>query len=297
MTHFSWDRLEPFLVTWSTTASVTLLRLILLLIVGWVAWRAIRKALQRFEAVLSYTEDRSPAVQAATTQRAKTLTGLLRTIASVGIWLLVAVIGLDQMGLQIGPILAGAGVAGLAIGFGAQYLVRDLITGFFMVMEDQIRLGDDVVINAVSGRVESISFRAVLLRDACGVVHMFPNGSINTLANMTKDWSACIISVGIGYEEDTDRVTSVMRQVHQTMKDDEGFNSKMLGEIEVFGIDEFGDSAVTLKARIKTRPGQQAGIGREYRRRLKYEFDKVGIDFPYPQRTVHIQGEGAARAA
>ncbi len=297
MSHFTWDQLEPFLVNWSTRAGVAFMRIILLLIVGWLAWRTLRRALQKLELILAHTDDRSINAQASAEQRAKTLTGLLRTITSVGLWMLIAVIGLDQLGLQIGPILAGAGIAGLAIGFGAQYIVRDVITGFFIVLENQLRLGDVAIINGTTGKVESITFRAIVLRDASGVVHVFPNGSINTLANMTMDWSATMISVGIGYNENIDEVMKVMRQTHEEMMEDPRFDASLIEPIEVFGADEFGDSAIIMKARIKTRPGDQWEVGREYRRRLKLEFDRLGIEIPYPQRTIHIKNEGVARAA
>lgn len=297
MSHFTWEKLEPFLVSWSTRAGVAFVRIILLLIVGWLAWRAIRKALQKLELVLAHTEDRGAGAKASAEQRAKTLTSLLRTVTSVGLWTLIAVIGLDQLGLQIGPILAGAGVAGLAIGFGAQYIVRDVITGFFIVLENQLRIGDVAIINGTTGTVESISFRAIVLRDASGVVHVFPNGSINSLANMTMDWSAAMISVGVGYKENVDEVMKVMRQAHEEMMEDPQFDSSLREPIEVLGIDDFGDSAVILKARIKTRPGAQWRVGHEYRRRLKMQFDRLGIQMPYPQRTIHIQSEGRAPAA
>jgi small conductance mechanosensitive channel len=149
-----------------------------------------------------------------------------------------------------------------------------------------VEVGDVAVVNGTGGLVEAISFRTITLRDEAGVVHVFPNGTITTLSNMTKEWSAYVINVGVAYREDTDRVVEVMRQVDEELRRDPAFAQKFLEPIEVFGVDDFGDSAVTIKARLKTRPIEQWAVGREYRRRLKKAFDARGIEFPYPARSV-----------
>jgi small conductance mechanosensitive channel len=222
-----------------------------------------------------------------------TLTGLLKTVALALIWGVVVVMALAQIGLDITPILAGASILGLAIGFGAQNLVRDLISGFFRVLENQVRVGDVAIINGTGGLVEAITFRTIVLRDLAGVVHVFPHGTIATLSNMTKEWSAYVIDVGVAYKEDTDRVVEVMRQVAEDMRRDPVFGEKILEPMEIFGVDNFGESEVTIKARIKTKPIEQWNVGREYRRRLKKAFDAQGIEIPFPHRSLYM-GEASA---
>jgi len=195
---------------------------------------------------------------------------------------------LGQIGLDITPILASAGIAGLAVGFGAQNLVRDVINGFFMILENQVRVGDVAIVNGTGGLVEAISFRTITLRDQSGTVHIFPNGTVTTLANMTKDWSAYVMDIGVAYKEDTDRVSAVMKEVAQELQQDPQIGHNILEPIEILGVDKFGESEVVIKARLKTIPIQQWTVGREYRRRLKKAFDEKGIEIPFPHRTLYM---------
>jgi small conductance mechanosensitive channel len=192
------------------------------------------------------------------------------------------------MGIDIGPILAGAGIAGLAIGLGAQNLLRDVISGFFIILEDQVRVGDLAIVNGTEGQVETITFRTIVLRDLAGVVHIFPNGTITTLANMTKGWSACVIDIGVSYKEDTDRIVEIMRAVGEELRRDLLFGKKMIEPIEMLGVDRFGESEVVIKVRLKTVPGEPFNVGREYRRRIKKAFDRHGVEFPVLRRTIHL---------
>jgi small conductance mechanosensitive channel len=166
-------------------------------------------------------------------------------------------------------------------------------------------VGDVAVVNGTGGLVEAITFRTIVLRDLAGVVHVFPHGTVNTLANMTKGWSAYVLDVGVAYKEDTDRVVAVMEQVAVQLRADPRYASSMLEPIEIFGVDDFGESDVTIKARLKTLPLQQWAVGREYRRRLKKAFDAEGIEIPFPHRSLYVsevtkplpvvlQGDGAA---
>ncbi|MEO8327885.1 MAG: mechanosensitive ion channel family protein, partial [Nitrospirota bacterium] len=221
-------------------------------------------------------------------KRVKTLTGLLLTIGLTLVWVVSVVMGLDQIGLDITPIIASAGIVGLAVGFGAQNLVRDVINGFFIILENQVRIGDVAVVNGTGGLVEAISFRTITLRDQAGTVHIFPNGTVTTLSNMTKDWSAYVMNIGVAYKEDTDRVVEVMREVGKDLQQDEQLGRKILEPIEIMGVDAFGESEVVIKARIKTIPIEQWGVGREYRRRLKKAFDQNGIEIPFPHRTLYM---------
>lgn len=270
------------------TMTQSSIRILLVLGVGLAALRLLRFAVQRLEIVLIKAKEPAEMVPGSTRKRVATLTGILSTIGRFAIWTLVVLISLDQVGVNVTPILAGAGVAGLALGFGAQNLVRDVISGFFMILEDQVRIGDVAIINGTGGLVEAITFRTIILRDLAGVVHIFPNGSVNTLSNLTKVWSAYVIDVGVAYKEDTDRVVEVMRDVAESMRQDQAFAAKILEPIEIFGVDNFGESEVTIKARLKTLPIEQWTVGREYRRRLKKAFDAQGIEIPFPHRSLYM---------
>jgi small conductance mechanosensitive channel len=199
---------------------------------------------------------------------------------------------LREIGVDIAPILAGAGILGLAVGFGAQNLVRDVISGFFFILENQVRVGDVAIINGTGGLVDSVNFRTIVLRDLSGTIHVFPNGTINTLSNMTHTWSAWVFDIGVAYKEDTDRVTAVIREVGRQLREDPEFGPRLIDDIEVFGVNKFADSAVEIKGRLKTRPIEQWAVGREFQRRVKYAFDEQGIEIPFPHRTVY-RGEAS----
>jgi small conductance mechanosensitive channel len=261
---------------------------LLVLAAGYVAVRFLRLAMRRLEEVLIRTGERGELVAGATRKRVTTLTGLLLTLSLVAVWAVVTVICLDQVGLDVTPILAGAGIVGLAVGFGAQNLVRDVIGGFFLVLENQVRVGDVAIVNGTGGLVEAITFRTIVLRDLAGVVHVVPNGAITTLANMTKEWSGYVLDVGVAYKEDTDRVVEIMTEVAEDLRKDPRFGPSILQPIEVFGVDAFKESEVTIKARLKTLPIQQWTVGREYRRRLKKAFDAHGIEIPFPHRSLYM---------
>ncbi|MFQ5880895.1 MAG: mechanosensitive ion channel family protein [Candidatus Methylomirabilales bacterium] len=288
MTGLSMDSLTPLLLSTAASFAQSALRIGLIIIAGYIGVRFLRVGLTRLESILIKAGEATETVPGAARKRVTTLIGLLRTITLVVLWAVVVIIALDQVGLDITPILAGAGIVGLAVGFGAQNLVRDLISGFFMVLENQVRVGDVAIVNGTGGLVESITFRTIVLRDLSGVVHVFPHGTINTLSNMTKEWSAYVIDVGVAYKEDTDRVVAVMRRVAEEMRQDPHYSQMILEPIEIFGVDNFGESEVTIKARLKTRPIQQWNVGREYRRRLKKVFDAEGIEIPFPHRSIYV---------
>lgn len=284
MNGISMETITPWLL--STGASV--LRIGLILVVGYIAVRFLRMGLGHLEAQLIRSGERTETVPGATKKRVTTLVGVLRTIAIVLLWTVVLIIALDQVGLDVTPILAGAGIIGLAVGFGAQNIVRDVISGFFMVLENQVRVGDVAVVNGTGGLVEVITFRTIVLRDLSGVVHVFPNGTINTLSNMTKEWSGYVLDMGVAYKEDTDHVVGVMRRVAEAMREETEWRDRILEPIEIFGVDDFADSAVVIKARLKTQPIQQWNVGREYRRRLKKAFDAEEIEIPFPHRSIYV---------
>lgn len=220
-------------------------------------------------------------------KRLSTLFKLIWQGISLTVWLLTAVIILDKLGVQIGPILAGAGILGLAVGFGAQNLVKDVISGFFIILENQIRVGDVAILDGTGGLVEKINFRTTVLRDLSGVVHVFPNGSISLISNMTKEWSAHVFQIGVAYKENTDVVTDHIRKILGELQQDEEFGPLILEEPEIFGVDQLGDSAVVIKGRIKTVPGNQWKVGRELTRRVKLRFDANNIEIPFPHQTIY----------
>jgi small conductance mechanosensitive channel len=285
MTGVSLQDLTPWLLATSIAIAKIGVRLMLILGIGYLAVRSVTVGIRHLEAILIKAGSSKDPLAGTAHKRVSTLTGVIRTIARSLIWAVVVIQALDQVGLDIRPILAGAGIIGLAVGFGAQNLIRDLISGFFIILENQVRLGDVAVINGTGGLVEAITFRTIVLRDLSGVVHVFPNGLITTLSNMTMEWSAFVLDMGVAYKEDTDRATEIMRRVAEELRSDPAFGPSIIEPIEIFGVDHFADSAVIIKARIKTKPLEQWNVGREYRRRLKKAFDAQGIEIPFPQHT------------
>jgi small conductance mechanosensitive channel len=272
--------LRPLLIGLAGSTAQSAGRIAVALLAGYVGSRVLRTLLAHLEHVLVVAGERTGAVPGATRSRVTTLTSVLRTLVLVGLWSVVTVVCLSQLGFDVRPILAGAGIVGLAVGFGAQYLVRDVITGFFLVLEDQVRVGDVAVVNGTGGLVESVTFRTIVLRDLAGTVHTFPNGSVTTLANMTRGWSGYVVDVEVGYREDPDRVVALMRRVAEELGQDPTHGPAMLEPVEIFGVDAFKDSSVVIKARLKTRPSQQWTVGREYRRRLLLAFAAEGVETP-----------------
>lgn len=263
------------------------MRIILVIVAGFIGIRLVGFFLHRLETILVKAKEKTETEPGSTKKRVTTLVGILQTLARFGIWVVVVIICLDQLGVNVAPILAGAGIVGLALGFGAQNLVRDVITGFFIILEDQIRVGDIGIINGTVGTIEAITFRTIILRDLAGVVHVFPNGIINDLSNMTKIWSAFVMNVGVAYKEDTDKVCEVIQRVGDELKADPDIGPKMLDTVQILGVDDFGDSDVKIKIRIRTLPSQQWGIGREFRRRIKKAFDAEGIEIPFPHQSLY----------
>lgn len=272
-------------VTWAVQA---LPKVAIVLALAFVLLKLLRFGCGRLEQRAARGGDDTGAASAIEhRKRSGTLIAIVRKAGVVTIWSFIVMLVLMQVGVDIAPLIAGAGIVGLAVGFGAQELVRDVITGFFILLEDQIRTGDVAIINGVGGLVESISLRTIALRDLSGTVHTFQNGKISSLSNMTKGWSAMVFDVGVAYKEDTDEVSRVMKSVADELQQDTAYAAKILEPIEIFGVDEFGDSAVVIKARIKTLPIEQWNIGREYRRRLKKAFDARNIEIPFPHQTLY----------
>lgn len=228
--------------------------------------------------------------------RMRTLLPLLRNAFMVVLIVIVGLIILAEIGVNIAPLLAGAGVIGLAIGFGSQALVKDVITGLFILFEDTISVGDVVDLGGHYGVVEAMSIRTIRLRDMAGRVHSIPFGEVLTVQNLTKDFSYYAMDIGVGYREDTDHVVEVVTQLGKEFLEDPAYAPFALGELEILGVDRFDASAVIIKARIKTMAGKQWLLGREFNRRMKKRFDELGIEMPYPHMTVYF-GEDKKGAA
>jgi small conductance mechanosensitive channel len=225
-------------------------------------------------------------------KRVRTLGTLIENTVGVVTVAVAVLMVLRELRVDVVPLLTGAGIVGLAVGFGAQSLVKDVISGFFIILENQVRVGDVAVINGTGGAVESIKLRTITLRDVEGTVHVFPNGSITTLANRSKDYSYAVIDVSVGYREDTDRVVEVLRGVGEGLRRDAAFEASLLGPLEVFGVEALADWAVTIKIRVKTLPLKQWEIARELRRRIKKTFDAEGIEIPFPRQLMQMVDAG-----
>ena len=280
-----WQRMLEKSTDWLFDSGPTIL---VILVLAFFLWRALRFGKSRFKEVMrsrGTTEGEPPE---ELEKRINTLSGIVFTTARLVLLGVVGTLVLRELGVDVAPLIAGAGVAGLAVGFGAQNLVRDVISGFFMIVDNQIRTGDVVVTNGTAGMVESLNPRRTILRDLEGVVHIFPNGAITTLSNRTKGWSAAVFDIGVAYKEDTDRVAELMKEVSAELGGDAAFADKILEPMEILGVDGFQDSAVVVKARLKTRPGMQYAVAREYRRRLKKAFDSHGIEIPFPHRSLYF---------
>ncbi len=270
---------------WLVTDFISILILIILLIIILKVNSALVNKLKGVLLKRMAYKDEEPDLEVE--KRLNTLMGVLRKTLSIVIWSIFGMIFLLKININIVPILSAAGIVGLAVGFGAQELVRDFITGFFILLEDGIRTGDVATLNGTTGTVEKIELRTITLRDSSGVVHIFQNGKINTISNMTKGWSAVVFNIGVAYKEDLTNVMQVMQAVGDEMYAEEEYKAKMLNTIEISGLNNFGDSSLDIRARIRTKPGQQWGIGREYRKRLKEAFDKNNIEIPFPHQTIY----------
>jgi small conductance mechanosensitive channel len=223
--------------------------------------------------------------------RVRTLMPLLQKVMLGVLAVFVALVALSEIGINIAPLLAGAGVIGIAVGFGAQTLAKDLISGVSVILEDSIAVGDVVRLGDRSGVVEWMSLRALRLRDATGTVHWIPFGDVQIVSNMTKDFSYATCDLGVSYAADADQVMAVMRGVAEEMRADPEFGPMIREAMEIWGVDQFLDSAVLIKARIKTVPGRQWPVTREFNRRIKKAFEAAGIEIPFPQRVVHVVRE------
>lgn len=228
-------------------------------------------------------------------KRAATVGGVVRKSLVTLIWTVAFFMVLREMDFDIRPLLAGAGVVGVAIGFGAQTLIKDVLAGLFLLIENQIRVNDVVVIDGTGGLVEEINLRTTSLRSEDGAVHVFPNGSIQKLSNLTRDFSYYVFSLSIDYKDDTDHASKLVSAIAAEMMEEEPYKQAILAPLEMMGVDKLGDSAAVLKARLKTMPMKQWLVGREMNSRIKKRFLAEGIALPFPAQTIYLQPATDAR--
>lgn len=267
------------------------LRILLIVVLTLIALRLSRFVSTRIFSISKREGD--PEFQ----KRVDTLSAIIRYIIVIGVFILAAIMIMGEFGIQVGPVLAAAGIVGLAVGFGAQSLVQDIISGFFILLEDQIRVGDVVQIADKSGLVERVNLRMVVLRDLAGNVHYVRNGQIQIVTNMTKEYGRYVFDIGVAYREDIDEVIEVIKQVDEELRNDPVFKDDVLEPIEILGLDKFADSAIIIKARTKTKPIRQWTVGREFNRRLKKVFDEKDIEIPFPHLTLYIGQDKQGQAA
>jgi small conductance mechanosensitive channel len=256
-------------VTWLLTSGV---RILVIFVLAWALIRLRRGITARFHKLIVGSSTSSERIQ-----RAETLTGMLNAASSIVVVVAAGMMMLRETGIDIAPVLATAGIGGLALGFGAQTLVKDVISGFFVLVEEQVRIGDMVEVAGKRGVVDGMSLRTLRLRDLNGDVHIVPNGAVSIVTNMTRDYSCYIVDVQIPRSADPDRVFEALREVGTALQADAAFGDDILQPVEVLGIDAIGATTMTVKARLTTRPMKQWSVGREFNRRMKKRFDELDI--------------------
>ena len=272
-----WD--PRLVLNWSLTHGINALAIVL---GAFIVTRAASLAINQLQLGLTR---RHAATDFEWQRRATTLSGILTSLVTVSIGFVAVLMVLRELSIDVLPILTGAGIAGLAIGFGAQNLVRDIISGFFLILEDQVRIGDLVRINGIAGLVEQINLRTIVLRDGEGAVQVFPNGTITALANLSKQFAYAVVDLKVAYEENIDRVIGTARGVGAAMEKDPPWSTLVLAPLEVVGIESLADGVATLRVKFKTLPLNQGRVANELRRRLMTTFVGRGIK-PYGQRSI-----------
>jgi small conductance mechanosensitive channel len=276
-----------FLIQWFLAHGI---RVVAIIVGAFIVFRILKLIIWKFKERIAPTEE----VEIERAKRTETLARILLQIVRIVILIVAVLMCLREVGIDIGPLLAGVGIIGLAVGFGAQSLVKDIISGFFILLENRMNVGDVVKIAGEAGLVESVGLRVTELRDLEGKVHVIPNGEISTLTNMTKEWSRAVLDIGVAYKEDVDHVIEVLKEIGLELEQDETFGPLIIEPMEVLGIDSFGDSSVNIKLMFKTQPIKQWMVAREFRLRVKKAFDENGIEIPFPHRTLYV-GEAESK--
>jgi small conductance mechanosensitive channel len=269
------------------------LRVVAIWVMAWLIVQVVNLIARRIEAAV---DDGNDLVTTSREKRGRTLSQLLRGIGRI-VAVALAILLTINVFMDIGPILAGFGILGLAVSFGAQSLVKDIIAGFFMLLENQFAVGDVIEVAGKSGTVEKMTLRVVALRDLKGTVHIVPNGEIKVVSNMTRGWSRAVIDIGIAYDADLDTALRVVRDEAARFSEEPEWKSQLDTPLEVPGVESLGDSAVVIRVLARTQPGLQWGVAREFRRRIKMRLDREGLEIPFPQRRVHVTVDQAASDA
>jgi len=265
---------------WFTTSGIKVVGILIGLFVLSQASRWMVRWIEK------WIPEKDPLQASEIKKRAQTLGNILRHVFLILISFIAGLMILGELGIQLGPLLATAGIGALAIGFGAQSLVRDVISGFFIILENQYRIGDVIEVAGVSGLVESLNLRRTVLRDLKGRVHTIPNGEIKVVSNLSKEWSRAVLDLGISYREDLNQVYELLTQIGKELESEEPYKSAILEPLQILGVEKFEESQVIIRMMIKTVPLKQWEVGRELRRRIKIRFDEKGIEIPFPHRVL-----------
>jgi len=264
--------------SWLTTSGIKIIGILITLIILSQMSKWIVKWLERF------IREKDPLQAVEAKKRAQTLGRILRHALLTVIAFIAVLMILGELGIQLGPLLATAGIGAVALGFGAQSLVKDVISGFFIILENQYRIGDAIDVAGVSGLVESVSLRKTVLRDLEGRVHTIPNGEIKVVTNLSKEWSRAVVDIGISYREDIDQIITLLSEIGRELADEEPYKSAILEPMQILGVEQFKESEIIIRMIVKTVPLKQWEVGRELRRRIKNRFDEKGIQIPFSHR-------------
>ena len=266
-----------------------LARIAFILVFAYIATRALGRVLRALrDYAVKVMREHGGVPEYELEKRARTIGSLARKALVTLIWLVAAMMILKEMNFDVRPLLAGAGIAGVALGFGAQSIVKDVLSGLSMMLDNQIRVNDIAVINGKGGLVEEINLRTTVLRGEDGAVHIFSNGNIQTLSNLTREFSFYVFNISVSYHDDTDTAVAVLQQIGAALASEEPYQSAILAPLEIWGVDKLSDSGVILKARFKTLPGKQWLVGREMNRRIKKHFQESEIEIPFPTQTLYL---------
>jgi moderate conductance mechanosensitive channel len=294
-------------------------KILLILLIAWGVNRIVQRSIARFTASLGGEQPANRRLKRRIRQsklghklpvgvldtgvaslrsaaRAQTIGLVLRSVATAIIWSIAAITVLGEIGINLGPIIAGAGIAGVALGFGAQSLVKDFLSGIFMLIEDQYGVGDIIDVGEATGTVEAVSLRTTKLRDVNGVMWHVPNGEIARVGNMSQQWARALLDISVAYDTDLDHASEIIQRTADDLYEDPDWRHHMFAEPELWGVQELGADGIDIRLVIKTRPASQWAVMRELRRRLKYAFDEAGIEIPFPQRTIWVRRDPGTSA-
>lgn len=279
----AWPAVRDWLLSTGLKIGITL---VVAVVLAWLVGFLIKRAVRR-------TEKAKAPEEIARAKRLKTVLGALKVALNIVIWVIAGIMVMGQLGISIGPILAGLGVVGVAVGFGAQNLVKDFLAGIFIIIENQLRVGDIVRIGDALGTVEALNLRITQVRGFNGHLYTIPNGEIKMVENMTFKWSRAIVKVGVGYRSDIGKVIEALEKAAADIKDDEEWGRYVMETPLIKAIDDFAASSLDVALWIKTRPAQQWDVGRMARRYIKERFDEAGIEIPFPQITLTLGAKEA----